>query len=289
MKVALVGGDRRSALLAELLWRDGHRVRCYALEKALLPAEIPRDSCLPAALYGADAVILPVPAEKGPLLNTPLSAQNLTLEELWDNLWPEQWVFGGGFGEASAARALQGGQILCDLLRRPGFVTGNAALTAEAAVGILIRESEGSLRHSRCLLLGCGRIGKLLARKLAGLGADVTVMARKAADRALVAELGYTPLEPEALEGRIGEFDLIVNTVPARVLSDAALCCVAPEALLLELASPPGGFNRDLARNIGLRALIAPGLPGQYSPLAAARLMRREIEAALEEGKETLL
>ncbi len=289
MKVALVGGDRRSALLAQLLWRDGHRVRCYALEKALLPAEIPRDSCLPAALYGADAVILPVPAEKGPLLNTPLSAQNLTLEELWDNLWPEQWVFGGGFGEASAARALQGGQILCDLLRRPGFVTGNAALTAEAAVGILIRESEGSLRHSRCLLLGCGRIGKLLARKLAGLGADVTVMARKAADRALVAELGYTPLELEALEGRIGDFDLIVNTVPARVLSDAALCCVAPEALLLELASPPGGFNRDLARNIGLRALIAPGLPGQYSPLAAARLMRREIEAALEEGKETLL
>ena len=287
MKVALVGGDRRSALLAQLLWRDGHRVRCYALEKALLPAEIPRDSCLPAALYGADAVILPVPAEKGPLLNTPLSAQNLTLEELWDNLWPEQWVFGGGFGEASAARALQGGQILCDLLRRPGFVTGNAALTAEAAVGILIRESEGSLRHSRCLLLGCGRIGKLLARKLAGLGADVTVMARKAADRALVAELGYTPLEPEALEGRIGDFDLIVNTVPARVLSDAALCCVAPEALLLELASPPGGFNRDLARNIGLRALIAPGLPGQYSPLAAARLMRREIEAALEEGKES--
>lgn len=289
MKVALVGGDRRAALLAQLLWRDGHRVRCYALEKAPLPAEIPRDSCLPAALYGADAVILPVPAEKGPLLNTPLSAQNLTLEELWGNLWPEQWVFGGGFGEASAARALQGGQILCDLLRRPGFVTGNAALTAEAAVGILIRESEGSLRHSRCLLLGCGRIGKLLARKLAGLGADVTVMARKAADRALIAELGDTPLEPEALEGRIGDFDLIVNTVPARVLSDAALCCIAPEALLLELASPPGGFNRELAKNIGLRTLIAPGLPGQYSPLAAARLMRREIEAALEEGKEILL
>ena len=85
MKVALVGGDRRAALLAQLLWRDGHRVRCYALEKAALPAEIPRDSCLPAALYGADAVILPVPTEKGPLLNTPLSAQNLTLEELWGN------------------------------------------------------------------------------------------------------------------------------------------------------------------------------------------------------------
>lgn len=289
MKFAVVGGDRRSALLAELLLRDGHRVRSFALEKAPLPAEIPKDSCLQAAVYGADGVILPVPTEKGPLLNTPLSSRTLSLEELWENLWPEQWLFGGAFSEESAAKALRGKQILCDLLRRPGFVTGNAALTAEAAVGLLIRESEGSVRGSRCLLLGFGRIGKLLAQKLAGLGALVSVMARKRADRALAEALGYTPVEPEQLEGQIGDFDLIVNTIPARVLSDAALCCTSPDGLLLELASPPGGFDRELAKNIGLRAIAAPGLPGQYSPLAAAQLMRREIDAALEEGKETLL
>ena len=46
MKYAVVGGDRRSALLAGLLLREGNRVRSFALEKAELPAEIPKDSCL---------------------------------------------------------------------------------------------------------------------------------------------------------------------------------------------------------------------------------------------------
>ena len=34
MKYAVIGGDRRSAALAELLHADGHRVRTFALERA---------------------------------------------------------------------------------------------------------------------------------------------------------------------------------------------------------------------------------------------------------------
>ena len=107
MRVAVVGGDRRSALLAGLLLRDGHRVQSFALEKAELPAEIPRESCLQACVYGADCVLLPVPAEKGPLLNAPLANQPLPLEELWAALWPGQLVIGGGFSGQSAAEALR--------------------------------------------------------------------------------------------------------------------------------------------------------------------------------------
>ena len=286
MKFAVVGGDERSALLAGLLLRDGHRVHSFALEKAELPGEIPKDSCLQACVYGADCVLLPVPAEKGPLLNTPLSSQVLPLAELWEALWPGQLVLGGRFSEESAAAALRGKLALADLMGRPGFVTGNAALTAEAAVGLLIGESGGAIQNSRCLILGFGRIGKLLARKLAALGASVCVLARRASDRALAGALGYEAMAPEELEGRAGDFELLVNTIPARVLSDAALCCVSPEALLLELASPPGGFDRELARNIGLHAPAAPGLPGRYSPLAAAELMRKSVYEILREQEE---
>lgn len=286
MKFAVVGGDARSALLAGLLLRDGHRVRSYALEKGALPAEIPRDSCLQACVYGADCVLLPVPAERGPLLNTPLSAQTIPLSELWAALWPGQLVLGGGFSEESAAQALRGKLTLADLLRRPSFVTGNAALTAEAAAGLLIRESGRTLQGSRCLLLGFGRLGKLLAHKLAALGADVHVAARKEADRALAEALGYGSLSLEQPEGVVGDFDFIVNTIPARVLSDAALCCVSPEALLLELASPPGGFDRTLAGNIGLHALAAPGLPGRAKALSAAELLRRTVYELIREQEE---
>ena len=38
MRVALVGGDLRSARLGALLLREGHRVHSFALERAELPA-----------------------------------------------------------------------------------------------------------------------------------------------------------------------------------------------------------------------------------------------------------
>ena len=97
MRVSIVGGDRRSALLAELLLRDGHRIHSFALEKIALPAGVVCDSCLQSCVYGADCVVLPVPAENGPLLNTPLSAQTVALRELWQTLWPGQVVLGAKF------------------------------------------------------------------------------------------------------------------------------------------------------------------------------------------------
>lgn len=283
MKIAVIGGDRRAALLAETLAREGERVHSFALEKAALPAEIPKENCLTACVYNAELILLPVPSECGPLLNTPLSDQILPMRELWAALWPGQMVLGGGFSEESAALALRGRQELHDLLRCPAFVTANAALTAEGAIALLLRESERCLNGSACLVLGFGRIGKLLTLRLKALGARVCVAARREAERALAESFGCESLALDALEGRIGDFDFIVNTIPSRVIGDAALCCVSPEALLLELASKPGGFDRELAENVGLRALHAPGLPGREFARSAAALLRRETERILRE------
>lgn len=286
MRFALVGGDTRSALLARLFLRDGHRVQTWALERAALPAEIPRAGSLTACVYGADAVVLPVPAERGGLLNAPLSAQAPAMEELIGALWPEQLLLGGGFSPESARAALREKLRLEDLLRRPDFVTANAALTAECALGLLLRESARALRDENVLVLGYGRIGRLLAQKLLALGAQVTAAARSPWDRAFAAAAGCRALDYGELEGVIGEMGVVVNTVPARVLSSAALCCLEDGALLVELASPPGGFDPVLAGNLGLRVLPAPGLPGKFAPEAAAALMRDAVYAALEEQEE---
>ena len=97
MKIAMIGGDRRAAILSGLLLREGERLQSYALERAGLPEEIPRAEHLPAALYGADAVILPLPVERGGLLNAPYARLPCAMEELFDALWPGQLVFGGMF------------------------------------------------------------------------------------------------------------------------------------------------------------------------------------------------
>lgn len=283
VKVAVIGGDRRAVLLAGLLLRDGERLQSFALERAELPEEIPRAEHLQAALYGADAVILPLPVEKGGLLNAPYARLPCRTEEVMDALWPGQIVFGGLFSERLRQQAVSQGLLPVDWMRRPGFVIGNAALTAEGAVGLLLQESERSLCGSSVLVSGFGRIGRLLAVKLKALGAAVTVAARREESRAEAEALGYTALPFDTLSGG---FDYVVNTVPERVLGEAFLCCLPETALLLELASAPGGYDRNLAENLGLRCLAAPGLPGRSAPQSAAELLRREFRRAMKEERE---
>lgn len=286
MRFAVIGGDKRTEHLAAQLLRDGHRLRSFALERAALPPEISRESCLQSCVYGADCVLLPLPAERGGRLHAPLSAEELGMPALIEALWPGQLLIGGGLQEETVTAALRGGLRVADLLRQPALAVGNAALTAEGAIGRLIEHSERALWSGRALVLGWGRIGRILALRLSALGAQVTVAARGARDRAMAEALGCAAVDYAGLDGILGDFDFIVNTVPARVLTEGMLCLIRPDALLLELASPPGGFDRTLAQNIGLHALAAPGLPGETAPEAAALLLQKAVYAAIEETEE---
>ena len=283
MKFAVIGGDKRSALLCLLLAEDGHRVHSFALEKAELPAEIPKAHCLQGCVYGADCVILPVPAENGRMVNTPLSEEKLSCEELVSALWPGQVLCGGRFSDDVCLMAGAEGLRLEDLMSRQDFTVGNAAVTAEAAAALLMHSTERALLGSRVLICGWGRIAKLLALRLAALGASVCIAARRAGSRAMAEYLGFDSCEIRALPSRIGDFDFVVNTVPARIIGEESLCCAAEDTLLLELASAPGGFDRTLAENIGLRVISAPGLPGRYAPYTAAALIKNAVYAIMSE------
>ena len=287
MKFAIVGGDARSALLAESLLRDGHRVCCFALEKAEIPG-VTKAGCLPSCVYGADCVVLPVPAENGALVNTPLSGTALKTTELISALWPGQLLCGGKFSDAANESAAKATVRVGDIFYDPCFSARNAVLTAEGAAALLIEHSDGSLFGSRALLCGWGRIGKCLALRLRSFGSRVTIAARSARSRAEALSFGFDSLDYGELEHCIGSFDYIVNTVPARVLSDELLCLVDEKALLVELASPPGGFDRSLAENISLHTFAAPGLPGRFSPRAAAEIMKQAIYRCMEDENRTI-
>jgi len=285
MRFAVIGGDRRAVCLCARIAREGHRVQCCALEKAALPLAVQRSGCLQSCVYRADGVILPVPTEKKGQLLTPLSAETISMPELLGVLWPGQWLFGGGFSQESSLAAVRADVRVFDLLRRRDYTVGNAALTAEGAVALLLRESEESLLSSHVLVTGWGRVASLLAPKLRALGAYVTVAARKSGDRAMAEAQGLGACRFEELPRLLEDVDAVVNTVPAPVLPEAALKALRPGTLLLELASAPG-FDRERARSLGLRPIHAPGLPGQYAPESAAALIWDTVGAILREKEE---
>ena len=285
LKFAVIGGDARAGWLAALLSGDGHTVRCYALEKAALPQRIVQCSSVEACVYGADWVIVGVPAEKSGALNTPLSVQKLGMEELITALWPGQTLCGGKFGQTASLSAVRAGLSVCDLMSRRDFTVGNAALTAEGAVGLLIRESPRSLWKGRALVTGWGKIARQLAPRLRALGCEAWVAARKAGDRAEAEGYGLRTCTLAALPDMAGDLDFLINTVPAPVISREVLERLRPDALLLELASEES-FDKALAEELGLRTVCAPGLPGRSAPCAAACLMRDTIYAVIREREE---
>ena len=268
----VVGGDMRQAKLAELLAEDGHTVHTWALEgaeEAVEPAERLEEARL------ADCVILPLPVtRRGEILHTPLSREEVTLPQLLDWLEPGQVLCGGMVDPQAAAAAQARGLRLLDYYAREECMVANAVPTAEGAVQVAMEELPFTLHSARVLILGFGRVGKLTAHRMGALGAKVTVCAQGYADLAWAAAYGHETMWLEKLGGELGGYDLIVNTIPAQVLDRRRLAWVHPGAFLLDLASAPGGVDQAAAKELGLRVLQAPGLPGRTAPVTAAAAIR---------------
>lgn len=52
-------------------------------------------------------------------------------------------------------------------------------------------------------------------------------------------------------------------------------------ALIIDIASSPGGVDYDAAQRLGISALHCLGLPGKYAPASSARHLKQFIESKL--------
>ncbi|MCL2030775.1 MAG: hypothetical protein FWG93_04450 [Oscillospiraceae bacterium] len=186
---------------------------------------------------------------------------------------------------------LDNGQLLIsgqDFLQREDFSVLNAIPTVEGALQIAMEQTPRTIHGSRCCVIGHGRIGRLLAEKLAALGATVCVCARKPADFAWLRVRGYTSLHSHHLAGKLGDQDILFNTVPHIILPHARLAELKKSSLLIDLASAPGGVDFKAAEKLGLQALRALSLPGKVAPESAAQYLYDTLMVILRE-KDVIL
>ncbi len=156
-----------------------------------------------------------------------------------------------------------------DLLKDPFFLADNAAITAEAALGLILSRLGCAVTEAEILILGWGRIGKCLTHQLTHLNAPITVYARKPEDRAMLRALGYHPITAEELPRALPKFRCVVNTAPASILTEEDGRMLRPDCFKLDLAS---------IRSIpGDNVLHARGLPGKYKPESTGKLIARTI------------
>ena len=164
----------------------------------------------------------------------------------------------------------------------------NAVPTAEGAIQLAMEATDRTIHESSCLVIGYGRIGRLLAGRLRALGARTAVSARRYSDLAWIRAENFQCLRTDALAGALGQFDLILNTVPALILDAGLLGETKETCVILDLASAPGGVDLAAAQRLGRRAIAAPGLPGRTAPRTAAAAIRDSIYHILEERGEPI-
>ena len=246
MRILICGSGERGRCLAALCLERGH----------VTPDHGPWDMA-----------VLPLP-------------RSFLSEETADQLPRGQKIVCGMTDAVFDKLAEKRGWKLLRVLKDENYTQENAALTAEGALFTAVARMNRALRGSQCLVIGYGRIGKALTGLLRGMGAVVTVAARREESRR---EAGENSVSMQEMPQVLPRMDVVFNTVPAPILGEKELRQVKPQCVLIDLASAPYGIDRDAAEALGLNAFLESGLPGRYCPLSAAETLLNYME---REGSE---
>lgn len=283
---AIIGGDLRIIKLAKMLAQEGNKIYTYGLEKA---EELKNTEniffCekLSHAIQETEVVIGPIPfSSNGKDINSPFGENVISIRDLMHHINAKILIAGSITPEIYDLANDEYIEII-DIMKREELAVLNTISTAEGTIEIAISNTNKILHGSNVLILGFGRIGKVLARKLAGISAIVTCAARKDEDIAWIKAYGHKSAIINNLGENLSQYDLIINTVPHLILTPEKLQYVNKECLLIDLASNPGGIDKKTAKDRELKLIWALALPGKVAPITTAEFIKDTIYNILKE------
>ena len=283
---AVIGGDLRMIKMAKMLAKDGNIIYTYGLEKAdeLKNTEnIIMCEKLSKAIKEVEIVIGAIPlSSNGKTVNTPFSDTEISIRELMHSINAKILIAGSITPEVYDMANDEYIEII-DIMKREELAVLNTISTAEGTIELSISNTNKIIHGSNVLILGFGRIGKVLARKMAGLSAKVTCAARKDEDLAWIRAYGHNATNINTLGENLSEYDIIINTVPHTILNDDKLKYVKKDCLLIDLASNPGGIDKKSAKDRNLKLIWALALPGKVAPVTTAEFIKDTIYNIMKE------
>ena len=279
--VTVIGGDLRQLTLAELLGKEGFKVFVYGFGNDYVSPKYTVIKDIKKTVK-SDIVILPMPVSMdSKTINAPFSKEPIILSYIKNYLKSAKLVLGGRVSRE--IKEIYKPVDIIDYYNREELMIKNAVPTAEGAIEIAMAETPHTIKKSKCLIIGYGRIGKVLSRELYDLGADVTVSARKHSDLAWIDVNGYKSVHNNNIIDFAKEYDIIFNTAPALILNEEILKKINPDCVLIDLASKPGGIDFEKAQDLGLKVIWALSLPGKVAPITSGKIIKDTIMNILEE------
>ena len=275
-KISIIGGDLRIIKLAEMLIEEGVEIYSYGLEKADVK-DMNKCENLQETIEKTDIILGAIPfSSNGKTVNMPFGENQVLVEDLLNSI-KGKTLIAGGIKQDVFDSAAEKNITVIDILKREELAVLNAVSTAEGTIKIAIEETLRNLHGSNILVMGFGRVGKILANMLKGLGVNVSCEARKNSDLAWIKAYGYNPIPLTDLKENLGKFDVIINTIPYIILDKDNLEKVKKDVLIIDLASNPGGVDRDAIKELQLKFVWALSLPGKVAPITSAEFIKETL------------
>ncbi len=285
-RILIVGGDMRNVCLARMLREKNCDVGVCGINADIFPpgkADVFQD--IKKALAEAEIIILPlITSADNITVNTPLFDGCIYISDICRYAPENAMVFGGKI-KAGVFEAY--GIEFYDYAEREDFASLNAVPTAEGAIEAAMKLLPVTIFSSKILVTGFGKCAKILSLTLRAMGARVWVSARGRHDLALAEAMGIESVHLEKMYTMLSEFDVIFNTVPHTIFGKKELSEIREGTPLIDIASAPGGVQRESVREYGIKYSFLPGIPGKYSPETAAEIILKTIVNIIgESGKD---
>ena len=263
-KFLILGGDLRSIKLAEMLINDNNKVFAYGLEKSediQENSQIDKISNLQSAIEKVDIIVGPTPfLSNGETINSPYAKEEIKIEQLV-KANKQKILIAGGIKESINEQLEEKYLKVIDVMKREELAILNTIATAEGTIKLAIENTDKILQGTSVLILGFGKVAKIVASKFSLLSTYVTCAARKTTDLAWIEAYGYNSIDINDMLYELKDFDIIINTVPQIIIKEKELKHMKPDVLLIDLASKPGGIEGTKAIQMGLKYIWALAIP----------------------------
>lgn len=259
------GGDKRQKYLGNMLTEHGFTVIDVPGVKdgrTAVKNSLPLEQCDDIYSSGTSNEILLLP----------VAVSKETLAGIIPFIHQGTYIIGGVLPDYLIDICASSNAAFLDYMKIPEIAIQNAVATAEGAICEAIKASSINIQSSKCLVIGYGRCGTVIADKLSCLKADVSILTIESADIARASANGYNKAS-----GDFGAYDFIFNTAPALAITPGRINTMKGSCIIIDIASKPGGTDFSYCKSRGITAKHCLGLPAIYSPKTSAKIIFDEI------------
>ncbi|MCM3689862.1 dipicolinic acid synthetase subunit A [Neobacillus niacini] len=286
MQIAVIGGDARQLEIIRKLTELDARLSLIGFEQldhAFTGAV--KEKLDEVDFSNMDALILPVPGTNlEGHVETIFSNEKVILTAEMLLKTPEHCTIYSGISNTYLnGITKEANRPLVQLFERDDVAIYNSIPTVEGTIMMAIQHTDFTIHGSNITVLGLGRVGMSVARTFHALGAKIKVGARKTEHIARITEMALTPFHLNEIEQQVKDTDILINTIPLLIVTASVISKLPAHTLIIDLASKPGGTDFRYAEKRGIKALLAPGLPGIVAPKTAGQILANVLAQLLQD------